>query len=541
MDALSTISTRHTPQTQKAAPGQVQNAAGGYTFTVGDTERLRRFLTLGVDGGTYYARAGDLAQDNAAVVLRMAETDPATLLASIVEISTAGRAPRQNPALFALAVAASHGDADSRRAALDALPLVARTGTHLFLFAGYVGQFRGWGRGMRRAVGHWYTGKDPDALAYQVVKYRQREGWFHSRLLRLSHPQTADPQIRALFDWIVRGSLGEDAPRLVEGFIRANEPGGDVPSLVREYRLSWEMLPDQALGKPHVWDALLDVGIPQTALMRQLPRLTNLGMLPAMGGRTAEVAARLADAERLRKARVHPVNVLVAQRTYASGRSARGESTWIPSRQIVDALDAAFYAAFGAVEPAGKRTLLALDVSGSMAMTPIANMPLTPREASAALALVQMATEPEVEVVGFTSGRPNHGYYMQRARMQEIDGLTTLAISPRQRLDDAIRSVSDLEFGGTDCSLPMRHALKTGREVDTFVIYTDNETFAGRTHPHQALRAYREKSGIPARLIVVGMTATECSIADPSDPGMLDVAGFDSAVPSLITDFSRGL
>jgi 60 kDa SS-A/Ro ribonucleoprotein len=73
------------------------------------------------------------------------------------------------------------------------------------------------------------------------------------------------------------------------------------------------------------------------------------------------------------------------------------------------------------------------------------------------------------------------------------------------------------------------------------VIYTDNETWVGHTHPHQALRAYREKSGIPARLIVVGMTATECSIADPSDPGMLDVAGFDSAVPSLITDFSRGL
>ena len=78
-------------------------------------------------------------------------------------------------------------------------------------------------------------------------------------------------------------------------------------------------------------------------------------------------------------------------------------------------------------------------------------------------------------------------------------------------------------------------------EVDTFVVYTDNETYAGRIHPHQALQQYRRETGIDARLVVVGMTATAFSIADPSDPGMLDVAGFDSAVPNLIGDFSRGL
>jgi 60 kDa SS-A/Ro ribonucleoprotein len=46
------------------------------------------------------------------------------------------------------------------------------------------------------------------------------------------------------------------------------------------------------------------------------------------------------------------------------------------------------------------------------------------------------------------------------------DGLTPLAISPRRRLDDAVRAVSDLPFGGTNCALPMRY----GREVDMFVV-----------------------------------------------------------------------
>jgi 60 kDa SS-A/Ro ribonucleoprotein len=72
------------------------------------------------------------------------------------------------------------------------------------------------------------------------------------------------------------------------------------------------------------------------------------------------------------------------------------------------------------------------------------------------------------------------------------------------------------------------------------VIYTDSETWAGGVHPAQALRDYRRASGIDARLVVVGMVANEFSIADPSDPGMLDVVGFDTAAPQLISDFARG-
>ena len=87
----------------------------------------------------------------------------------------------------------------------------------------------------------------------------------------------------------------------------------------------------------------------------------------------------------------------------------------------------------------------------------------------------------------------------------------------------------------------MLYATEAGKQYDTFIIYTDNETYAGRMHPHQALEQYRERTGINAKLIVVGMTATNFTIADPNDAGMLDVAGFDSAVPNLISDFSRGL
>src|SRR5690606_35550825 len=101
----------------------------------------------------------------------------------------------------------------------------------------------------------WYTSHEADDLAYKVVKYRQREGWSHRDLLRLAHPRTADPALRATFDWVVRGSVDDATPALVKGFVAAQ--AATTPEvwarLVREHRLSWEILPDAALGRPAVW------------------------------------------------------------------------------------------------------------------------------------------------------------------------------------------------------------------------------------------------------------------------------------------------
>ncbi|MFJ4261367.1 TROVE domain-containing protein [Paenarthrobacter nicotinovorans] len=525
------------PQSQPTDSRQVPNQGGGYTFTVEPLERLRRFLVLGTDGGTYYGSERELTLENADVVLGWAREKTLELVDEVVAISSAGRAPRNNPALFCLAAATALGDVEGRQAALAALPKVARTGTHLFIFAGYVEQFRGWGRGLRRAVADWYLSKPVDEVAYQAVKYRQRGGWSHRDLLRLAHPSTAEADRKQLFDWICGRST--DGPELVEGFEKAQKAStaAEWVDLLGDYQqLSWEMLPDAALREPAVWSKLLANGLPQTALMRQLPRLTRLGVLEPMSETLDAVTRQLTDSSRLQKARVHPINVLVAARTYASGSSARGRSSWEPVGQVVDALDAAFYASFATVRPANKRTLLALDVSGSMTM-PISGLPITAREVSAAMALVTAATEPKTITLGFTGSSvgAKTGLFQRAERM---DGISPLPISPRQRLDDVLNTVSGLPFGGTDCALPMLWALANKVQVDTFVIYTDNETWAGRVHPHEALRQYRDWSGIDARLAVVGLTATDFTIADPSDPGMLDIAGFDASLPTLLSDFS---
>lgn len=534
VDALSTFNTRRTPQSVQAEPTQVKNRAGGYVFQTTDEEMLRRFLTIG-SNGDYYSTAKDLTVESGGLIVKMANEQPDVLLRAIVDVSTRGAAPKQQPAIFALAIAASHGPAEARGAALAAIPQVCRTGSTLFQFAAYIEQFRGWGPALQRGVGNWFTMKDADSLAYQMVKYRNRNGYSGRDLLRLSHPKVTDPALRAVFEWMVRGTVGDHTPRLIEGFLKANSGDVDVAQVVRDYRLSWEMLPDEALGQTKVWDALLDVGVPQTALMRQLPRLTRLGMLPQVGGRTAQVAAQLQDAARLKKGRVHPMNVLIAMRTYESGRSLQGSSTWTPTRKIVDALDAAFYNAYGAVEPAGKRSLVALDVSGSMASA-VAGLPISAREASAALALVMMATEPETAVVGYTAGSGGGGYWSRGTAIRELN------ISPRQRLTDAVREVAKYDFGGTDCALPFVWAKQKGYDFDVVASFTDNETWAGPVHVHQALREYREAVGHPVKAVAAAFAATSYSVLDSAhDADSLNVVGLDSAVPSLITEFARGL
>ena len=524
---------------------QVPNSAGGYAWPVDRWARLDRFLVLGSEGGTFYVKERPLTQENAAAVRECLAEDGPRVVRRVVEISEGGRAARNDPALFVLAMAAGVADDATRTAALDALPRVARTGTHLFHWLRFVKAFRGWGRGVRRAVGRWYTAKRPRDLAYQLMKYQARDGWSHRDALRLAHPKAPSLEHDALFRLATRGWEAVAGSYVLEPEVAARLEAvqairhmtpEEAARTIRAHGLVREMVPTELLTRAVVWDALLD-GMPLTALVRNLGVMTKVGLLAPGAEAVRTVVARLRDREAIARARVHPLAVLAALKTYAQGRGMKGQGAWAPVPQVVDALDGAFYLAFGNVPSTGKRTMLALDVSGSMAAA-VHGMPyLSCREASAAMALVTAATEPAHRIVAFTKG--TYPSMWSRTHGSAYDtGLSPLAISPRQRLDDVVRSIGNIPFGGTDCTLPMVEALKNRWAVDTFVVYTDSETWAGQIHPAQALRQYRERTGIAAKLVVVAMASNGFSIADPDDGGMLDVVGFDTATPGVIAGFA---
>jgi 60 kDa SS-A/Ro ribonucleoprotein len=307
-------------------------------------------------------------------------------------------------------------------------------------------------------------------------------------------------------------------------------PGLAAQTIAR-HGLTREMVPTALLTHAVVWEALLE-RMPLAAMIRNLGVMSKVGLLVPMSEAVRTVTRRLGDQNTLRGARVHPIALLAALKTYAQGHGMKGRNSWQPVPQVADALDRAFYLAFENAPATGKRIMLALDVSGSMSARVNGMEYLDCREASAAMALVTAAREPNYMFTAFTTGN-----YPSRWSPRLGSGLSTLAISPRERLDDVVQRISGLDFGGTDCALPMLEALKQRWPVDLFVIYTDSETWAGKVHPSEALRLYRERMGVPARLVVVGMASNGFSIADPADGGMLDVVGFDTATPQVIADF----
>ena len=529
-NAYTGFNTKHTPQNEPI-PGenQIKNNAGGYVYSVGAFKQLERFLILGSEGGSYYVSEKALTKENAINTIAAIESDGERAVRTIVEISDSGRALKNDPAIFALALASSAKDPRTRSLALGALPKVCRIPTHLFHFLTYVKQFRGFGRGLKRAVGNWYQEQDIERLAYQVVKYQSRDGWSNADALRLSHPKTEDILRNAIYKWIVDGfketalKYGADSlPRIVKAFEEAKEfPDAyrTHADMVRQHNLSREMLPTESLNRPEVWEALLE-RMPLTAMIRNLGNMSKVGLLKPLSDASRKVVSTLTDREQLKKARIHPIQILLALKTYSQGKGMRGAGTWDVVSSVVDALDEAFYMAFDYVEPTGKSLLLAIDVSGSM-NAQIANVPMSASEGAAVMALACARTEQEYGIVCF-----------------DTQVKSAPQITKRMSLKDVQRAIP--HGGSTDCSAPIKWAKDKKIKADAIVILTDNETWAGRWgHPSQVMRDYRNTVNPNAKIVNVGMVATACTINDPNDRNELSVAGFDASVPAVLSNFLK--
>jgi 60 kDa SS-A/Ro ribonucleoprotein len=539
-NALNNVakSLNKTPQSEKAKAGQVKNDAGGFVFQVSDQSRLERFLILGVDGGTYYVNEAIHAKTNVQFLNEMIERDEASVLNTIVDVSVNGRAYKQSPALFALASVIANGK--DKQAVKAVFNRVVRTATHLYEVLNYLKSLKiGWGRAKREIVASWFD-KDADKLAYQAVKYRSRKfgdnSWTLKDVMRLSHPQNVNTSVA---DFVLGKSHDAiDDLRVIEGFKKMQSATSvkDVLDVLDNYEmLPWETIPTQFLKDVKIWKTLFSNGqLRGQALVRNITRLARYGAFQDMMF-AAQYAAALTDQKMIEQTRLHPINFLNAAVVYREGQVDRKDyyggrkKNWETESVIADALDEGFHKAFKSVVPANKRTMLAIDVSGSMGA--LANgLDLSCAQVSAAMAMTIARTEPAHIIRGFTSD--SYGY--------RNSGLTDLGISARTDLATAMRNVQRHNWGGTDCSLPMTWALANKVEVDTFVVITDNDTWAGNVHPFQALKQYRKVTGIDARMAVLGVQATDFTIADPSDAGMMDFVGFDSNAPRVLADFSAG-
>lgn len=487
--------------------------------------QLRRFLILGTEGGSYYQPEHELTIQNIEIVDECLAMHALQTIDTIVAISDAGRAPSNDPAILALAMA-SVASVPIRKIAWESFPAVVRTGTHLLHFVAYRKALGGTGcYSFKRAIERWFNAlDDADKLAYQMVKYQNRDGYSMRDVLRLAHPRSDSFHLEALYAWVKTGEVRNDAPDLIKAYALAHSSEAPTSAVgmanfVEESKLPFEALPTAWLKEPRVWEALLPT-MGMTAMVRNLGRMTSIGLINDNASvATVFILNQLLDQGKIGKSRIHPMQLLVALKTYQGGRGVKGSLTWKPNKRLVNGLDEAFYLAFGNVQPTGKRTRLCIDISGSMTSM-INNLPISCREAAAALCLVTANVEEDYEVVAFH------------------DQLFHYDITPSMRLDEVLRTLP-MDGRSTHCHLPITQATHAQDKFDAFVFYTDSEN--GGRPVTDAIAQYRGAVNANTKLVINAMVANRVSIGDPTDTNSLDVVGFDIATPQVISDFVGGL
>lgn len=543
----------------------------------GDLAKVDRFLVLGTAGATRVVGGASWDPASRQSLLGCVERHAAKVLDRVVEASMSGRLPSNDPAIDLLALVVVCGDDRARALAEGSLRRVCRTAAHLLRFLRTTRALSG-GTPVEdglpgRSRGGWEVRGAAVGPALPCVPMRTRDSWTSvcaQTSVALPLPTALalagerwgtgheGPPMGPACDTIAvaaagfpeRWDLDEDpVPRpwppvagleeLLEATtaVRRSASVREVVHRVGEHRLPVESVPARWLAEPDVWEALLP-GMPLGVLVREVGRMTAAGFLTPGGAGLGAVVARLKQPGAFGVSGLHPLALYAARRAYASGgaRSGRrGVWNWEPLPELSQALEAAFTLALRAVPRVGKPVLVALDVSGSMASTLLSGAGLSAREAAVALAQIVVSTEPGSVVVGFaspTSGVPGD---------PGAAGLTLLDLTPGASVEEALGRVAGLPFGRTDCSLPLTWARRHRLEVAGVITLTDLVISPTGAAVREALRRYREECNPSARLVTVGMGhSTAFGLADPEDPGMLDLAGFDTSVPLLLTEFLRG-
>ena len=433
-------------------PGEVANSAGGFAWAVDDWARLDRFLVLGSEGGTYYVAERALTLENAE---RSSGASPPT---ACVRSRGSSRCRRQAARRRTIRRSSRsrwrRSSATSRRARRRSRRCrgSCRTGTHLMHFAEYVQRLRRLGprhaRGDRRLVQRQARRR---RSRIQLVKYQARDGWSTATCCasrtRARRRRRTTGCSRGSGRRAAGGRVATIRQLALVAAFEAREARAttvaESSTLVRGARAAARVRADRVADASRPSGRRCSTTCRSTAMIRNLATMTRVGLLHAeLGRRPRAIVARLGDATRIAKrARCTRSRCCRRSMTYQRGAACAATARGRRSRRSSTRSTRAFYASVRRVEPTGKRTLLALDVSGSMASGAVAGVPgLTPRVASAAMALV---TADRAETAVTRAWR-----FAERGRRARH-------LSPRQRLDDVLGRSSGLPFGGTDCALPM--------------------------------------------------------------------------------------
>ena len=281
---------------------------------------------------------------------------------------------------------------------------------------------------------------------FQIAKYNGGNKAIKFRdVLRITHPTPKDEATETLFGKILSDTL--------------------------ETPYTWEVELSTRGNTKEVWDELIASGkVGYMALLR------NLRNIVQSGADIAPVLKKLADPAEVRRSRQLPF------RFYSAYRTLVGERLMTPD--IHRALESAICASVDNMEQIKGRTLIAVDVSGSMgrpisSKSDVRSCDIAALMGAMASRLCEDATVCYFDWTGWHF--KSKGYRI--ARYGKFDSV----------LDICLRS--SFSGGGTDLSLPLHYALnehdtRNVKPFDRIIYFSDNEcnsAFDGSERPVQRM------------------------------------------------------
>ncbi len=330
-------------------------------------------------------------------------------------------------------------------------------------------------------------------------------------IVRMVHPKPADEARKAFYGWLIGKPYDVAALPAEIGAFEAwkRDRSLPLPDVPFEWLTSSELIASD-------W-AELSSRIGWQALRMNLNTLARSGAF-AVEGVTERVAARLADADALAKARVLPYQLMVALGQVGEG---------VPLA-VQAALEEALETALAKVPAVPGRVVVCPDVSGSM------SAPVTGyrKGASSNVRCIDVAALVAAAVL-----RSNRS-----ARVLPFEeGVVRLELDPFARVAVNAAKLAAVGGGGTNVSAPLTLLNAERAEVDLVVIVSDNESWVdaarhGATATMKEWQRLKKRCG-QAKLVCIDLQPYGTTQAQ-SRNDILNVGGFSDAVFDTLSRFA---
>uniref|UniRef100_A0A3B5LCM8 TROVE domain-containing protein n=1 Tax=Xiphophorus couchianus TaxID=32473 RepID=A0A3B5LCM8_9TELE len=520
---------------ENATSNHALNSTGAEgSWEISDKTRLCRFLCYGSEGDIYTAREqGRVSTETAGALLSLLqEGRGAEVVEEAKRFAQGGRAVSPGPALFALALCSQHSELKTRQAAFKALREVCRDPAHLFSFVQYKKELKEgmkcgmWGRALRKAVSDWYNEQDALNLAAAVTRCKQREGWSHQDLLRLSHTKPATKAVALISKYVTKGwkevqaayadkEKSEEVAKVLSYLevlekVKRSCDEVEVSGLIEEHKLEREQLLTDHLRSKQVWSALLKE-ISLQSILKILGKMTSNRLLEPRSAETQTICERLQNESSLKK--VLPTSTLSAsfwlRKTINEVKASRGKQS---GRRTVASSKPWTGLFTQNVEPVGKRFVVAVDVGTSLTS-------IVPGTTISTAVAIFTRTEANTHVLSFSEG-----------------AVVPCSLSADMSLAEVTAEL--FPSCSTDCTLPVTWATENGKSVDMFIILTNNPLWTFTASPVESLKKHRH---VDSKLVMCGLTSIGHAIADTEDRGLLSICGFDLGAFSVIRNLALDL